>query len=608
MARPIGPKRGEATADVTRPTWAPSTVTGAPRSREAGGEADAAHAAVGVAAVVQPGDRLLARVAPLREADRALLEAGLGGHRVGVELVAEPGQAGLDPGELPRIRRRRPVGRGRREQALDADGRRELGEGAVGVAPHERVVGRLERDLLAEARPQERPEHVVDGLRRAGEHQVVAGAEHLEVGDHARLRGEQERVRPAAGRDRLDVVRDHALQIGHGVRAARPHEPPLKHRCHAGQRTPIADHGRVTRALAASPTDVFCARLQALVDTDSPSCGTEQEGVAEQVAAWLTPAGATRTWVDEPDNPARSLVVTPARRRRPGGRPARPPRHGLRRRDDRAVAVRARRRPLHRPRRRRHEGRPRARGDGDRAAGSAAGAAVLGAAPAGVRRRGGAPARAGGRRSRPRRRRRARVRVRPPQRRSGLGPQGRALAHAAPARPRRPRRRRHRPRPQRRLGARARGAADRGPHRRPPRDDLGDHDGRGRRLRQHAPRHRPRDDRHPLERRRRPRAGGGRARAAEPLRRRLDGALRPRHVAADARRARICSRPRSATPATSASTSARSSPAASRTAAGRAPGASPRSTASARSAATTTPRPSGSRWRRSSSGSSSSCA
>jgi glutamate carboxypeptidase len=62
--------------------------------------------------------------------------------------------------------------------------------------------------------------------------------------------------------------------------------------------------------LAASPTDVFCARLQALVDTDSPSGGTEQEGVAEQVAAWLAPAGADRTWVDEPDYPARSLVVT----------------------------------------------------------------------------------------------------------------------------------------------------------------------------------------------------------------------------------------------------------------------------------------------------------
>ncbi len=62
--------------------------------------------------------------------------------------------------------------------------------------------------------------------------------------------------------------------------------------------------------LPASPTDLFCDRLQALVDTDSPSEGTEQEGVAEQVAAWLAPAGCAQMWVDEPDNPARSLVVT----------------------------------------------------------------------------------------------------------------------------------------------------------------------------------------------------------------------------------------------------------------------------------------------------------
>ena len=67
-------------------------------------------------------------------------------------------------------------------------------------------------------------------------------------------------------------------------------------------------------------------------------------------------------------------------------------------------------------------------------------------------------------------------------------------------------------------------------------------------------------------------------------------------------------RPRSDTPTALASTSARSSPAASRTAAGRAPGASPRSTASARSAGTITPRPSGSRSRRWCSGSSWSCA
>jgi glutamate carboxypeptidase len=62
--------------------------------------------------------------------------------------------------------------------------------------------------------------------------------------------------------------------------------------------------------LSASPTDVFCSRLQALVDTDSPSGGIAQESVAEQVAAWLVPAGCTQRWVDEPDNPARSLILT----------------------------------------------------------------------------------------------------------------------------------------------------------------------------------------------------------------------------------------------------------------------------------------------------------
>src|SRR6185437_15097849 len=73
------------------------------------------------------------------------------------------------------------------------------------------------------------------------------------------------------------------------------------------QRTPA---GRVTRALAASPTDVFCDRLRALVDIDSPSEGTEQEAVAQLIGEWLAPIGCAREWVDEPDNPARSLIVT----------------------------------------------------------------------------------------------------------------------------------------------------------------------------------------------------------------------------------------------------------------------------------------------------------
>jgi glutamate carboxypeptidase len=68
--------------------------------------------------------------------------------------------------------------------------------------------------------------------------------------------------------------------------------------------------GKLPGALAASPTDVFCDRLQALVDIDSPSEGTEQEAVAELIGAWLAPIGVTQQWVDEPDNPARSLIVT----------------------------------------------------------------------------------------------------------------------------------------------------------------------------------------------------------------------------------------------------------------------------------------------------------
>jgi glutamate carboxypeptidase len=56
--------------------------------------------------------------------------------------------------------------------------------------------------------------------------------------------------------------------------------------------------------------ETFCSRLQQLVDIDSPSGGVEQERVAELVAGWLAPAGCTAAWVNEPDGPARSMVIT----------------------------------------------------------------------------------------------------------------------------------------------------------------------------------------------------------------------------------------------------------------------------------------------------------
>src|SRR5439155_8442244 len=55
--------------------------------------------------------------------------------------------------------------------------------------------------------------------------------------------------------------------------------------------------------------ETFCRRLQSLVDIDSPSGGREQERVATLVAGWLEPLGCTWEWVEEPDGPARSMVV-----------------------------------------------------------------------------------------------------------------------------------------------------------------------------------------------------------------------------------------------------------------------------------------------------------
>lgn len=58
-----------------------------------------------------------------------------------------------------------------------------------------------------------------------------------------------------------------------------------------------------------SPVDVFCTRLEQLVNIDSPSEGLEQEAIAELIAAWLEPAGCTAEWVAEPELPARSMII-----------------------------------------------------------------------------------------------------------------------------------------------------------------------------------------------------------------------------------------------------------------------------------------------------------
>src|ERR687895_360831 len=52
------------------------------------------EAAVDLAAVAEPRDRLLARIAALREADCRLVQAGLGGEHPVVQIPAPPGRPG----------------------------------------------------------------------------------------------------------------------------------------------------------------------------------------------------------------------------------------------------------------------------------------------------------------------------------------------------------------------------------------------------------------------------------------------------------------------------------------------------------------------------------
>jgi glutamate carboxypeptidase len=62
-------------------------------------------------------------------------------------------------------------------------------------------------------------------------------------------------------------------------------------------------------AAVTAAADVFCRRLEQLVNIDSPSEGLEQEAVAELLAAWLEPAGCAAEWVPEPELPARSMII-----------------------------------------------------------------------------------------------------------------------------------------------------------------------------------------------------------------------------------------------------------------------------------------------------------
>ena len=87
---------------------------------------------------------------------------------------------------------------------------------------------RLDLALGAQAHPRELRAHDVAESRLGQEQEVVlCAAQHDERRDHARLGGEQQRRARVAGRERLDVVRDHALQVVGRVRPGDANELPL---------------------------------------------------------------------------------------------------------------------------------------------------------------------------------------------------------------------------------------------------------------------------------------------------------------------------------------------------------------------------------------------
>ena len=125
-ARPIGPSVGESTALLKRPTVCSPRRSSAPGC--AGSlQAQAAQMAVGPAPVVETRDRLLADVAALREAHRALVQPRLLGDRALVDVHAVARPAVLDAHDLRGLlghglraalaqRRGQPLGRRRRRR------------------------------------------------------------------------------------------------------------------------------------------------------------------------------------------------------------------------------------------------------------------------------------------------------------------------------------------------------------------------------------------------------------------------------------------------------------------------------------------------------------
>jgi hypothetical protein len=185
-------------------------------------ELEHSERAIHVAAVMEACERLLARVAALREGDGPLIEACLGGQDALVQLAAPARRARQDAKPLELVVRMLC-----RELAVEHLDRRNSvvgGGNPVGTAEDDRrgVLLGLDLALGGEAHPR----HVsANGLAELGlgqEQEVVfAAPPHEKRRDHAALRRQDQRL---AGLALEHVVRDDPLQEIGGVGPADPDE------------------------------------------------------------------------------------------------------------------------------------------------------------------------------------------------------------------------------------------------------------------------------------------------------------------------------------------------------------------------------------------------
>ena len=210
---------------MIRPTVLPSYDELGLRRRKLR-ERQHAEPAVGVPAVVQPRDRLLSRIAALGEADRALGQPGLGGQHPVVDLLPPRRRPRPDAEQLELLRRH-----ARFELGVEhLRGRLAVVARRNPLAAEDDVRGvllRLDLGLRREAGAEQLGPDALAELGLGQEQEVLVPApQHDERRDHARLRGQQQRLARLAGPERGDVVREHPVEVLLGAGAGDADEGP----------------------------------------------------------------------------------------------------------------------------------------------------------------------------------------------------------------------------------------------------------------------------------------------------------------------------------------------------------------------------------------------